>query len=505
MQENKKILCLGNNTEDTDQRTTELSVSAGKINHGLISKFNGVDVESFSPAVGFYHTSYVDLDHINLINLAYKFDEIIILDQPIESYQTTYEFYQTISIGKRIAKTKIVIFQNKKFEHTLEDIVKENKSICILPFIQSVTINGNNIPCCRAGDMISKFDPTVPHDQDPKRNQLKEKMLRGEKSEKHCAVCYKLEDKNIPSPRINLTVEWANRLNIHSLKELNSIKEPVFYEVRASNQCNLMCRMCHPVNSSLIDNENKKTKIFPMVSYDYTGYQHINIDKIQKLYVAGGEPTISDDLYLFLKKCISKGKTDLEIQLNTNAVSLSTRFKSIIKHFSNITFEISVDGYEEVNHYVRWPTKWNKLIDNIDYLYENNHKISFNTVVSIYTITSLYNLIKFLSLRYNNPPHHLAQAEFGYDILSPYRCPVMETVVNVLLKIKQLDAYKNNITISSKIDNYYRHYISNPEIDLKKLKKFFEYNDKLDQTRNVKLKNYIPELEACRNLITNQT
>lgn len=505
MPKNKKILCLGNNTEDTDRRTTALSTSAGKTNYGLISKFDGVVVDAFSPTVGFYHTSYVDLDYSDLIKLTNKFDEIIVLDQPIESYQTAHEFYQTVSIGKRIAKTKTVIFQNKKFENTLEDIVKENKSVCILPFIQSVLIDGNNMPCCRAGDTLSKFDPTVPYDQDPGRNQVKEKMLRGEKLDKHCDVCYKLEDKNIPSPRIAQTVEWANRLNIHSLEELNSIKAPVYYEVRASNECNIMCRSCNPQDSKLIGIENKKTKIFPIRSYEHTGYQHINIDNIEKLYVAGGEPTISDDLHLFLERCLLKGKTDLEIQLNTNAVNLSTRFKSIIKRFSNVTFEISVDGYEEVNQYVRWPTRWSKLIDNIDYLYGNNHKISFNTVISIYTITSLYNLINFLSSRYNDAPHHLTQAAFEHDILSSYNCPAIEKVVGILSNIKKLDAYKNNLTISRRIDDYYTYYTSSPQIDLEKLKEFFEYNDKLDQTRNVKLKDYIPELEACRNLITKQT
>ena len=501
----KRILCLGNNTEDTDRRTTELSVSAGKTNYGIISKFDGVDVDTFLPPVGFHHTSYVDLEYSDLIKLANKFDKIIMLDQPVESYHTTHEFYQTVSIAKHIAKTTTVIFQNNRLENTLEDIVKENKSVCILPFIQSVPVDGYNMPCCRAGDTLSKFDPSIPYDQDTGRNQFKEKMLKGEKLDKHCDVCYKLEDKNVISPRISLTVEWANRLNIHSLEELNSIKEPVFYEVRASNECNIMCRSCNPKDSNLITAENKKTKIFPVKSYEYAGYQHINIDNIEKLYVAGGEPTISDDLYLFLEECLSKGKTDLEIQLNTNAVNLSTRFKSIIKHFSNITFEISIDGYKEVNQYVRWPTKWNKLIDNIDYLYENNHRISFNTVVSIYTITSLYDLINFLSLRYKDLPHHLTQAGSNDDILSSYNCPTIDTVVSMLLKIKQLDTYKNNVTINSQIDSYYTHYTSSPEINLEKLKKFFEYSDKLDQSRNVKLKDYIPELEACRSLITKQT
>jgi len=499
MLKNKCILCLGNNTEDTDQLTSVLSGSAGVTNYGIISELDGIDVDVFAPEAGYYHTSYYDIQFGNLVRLLDKFDEIVILDQPIESYPDEHGFFQTISAGKQVSKTKTVIFQNKTYEHTLEDVVKENKSFCILPFIQSVPINGKNQPCCHSTVEISKFDPTIPYLKDQGRNQLKEKMLIGEKSDKHCSVCYKAEDKNIISHRIRSTTEWANRLNIYSLEELKLIQEPVFYEVRASNECNIMCRSCSPENSSLIKTENKKTKIFHIDQYAYTGYQHINIDKIEKLYVAGGEPTISVDLNQFLLKCISKGKTGFEIQLNTNAVNLSTEFKSLIKHFSNVTFEISIDGYEKVNQYVRWPTKWNKLINNIDYLYKQKYRISFNSVVSIYTITSLYDLINFLSIRYKNVTHHLTEAIFKNDILSPYNYPVRETVVDTLSKIKQLDIYRNNLRINGQINNYYTQYTDSSQIDLAKLKKFFEYNDRLDQSRNVRLTDYIPELEACQN------
>ena len=45
------------------------------------------------------------------------------------------------------------------------------------------------------------------------------------------------------------------------------------------------------------------------------------------------------------------------------------------------------------------------------------------------------------------------------------------------------------------------HYDKNFKLDLEKLKAFFEFNDKLDQSRNIKLADYIPELEAARKLI----
>jgi sulfatase maturation enzyme AslB (radical SAM superfamily) len=290
-------------------------------------------------------------------------------------------------------------------------------------------------------------------------------------------------------------------LKTHSINELTKITDPVYYEIRASNQCNLMCRMCFPGNSSLIDKENQKLKIFNKFRYQYTGFDHVNIDNIEKLYVAGGEPTIMPELYKFLEDCIEKKETSFEIQLNTNAVSLTKQFKSLLKHFNNFNFEISVDGYDLVNQYVRWPTDWKKLVNNIDYIFNQGHKISFHSVVSIYNITSLYSTIEFLNNRYKKVPIHLSTVRFRDNILSPYLFPDRELVVANLEKIKKLDVYHNDLVLKSKIDEYLNYFNTNHDIDLSTLAAFFEYNDKLDSSRDVKLIDYIPELEQYRTLI----
>jgi len=377
--------------------------------------------------------------------------------------------------------------------------------MCLLPFIQSVTINGKYYACCRSAP-ISKFNPFIKYSEDNKRNAIKQKMLAGEKLDKHCEYCYKLEEEDIVSPRITETIEWANRLNIKNINDATKINSPVYYEVRASNQCNLMCRMCNPVASNLIAQENKKLKIFNQLKYRYTGFDHVNIDNIEKLYVAGGEPTVMPELYTFLETCIEKEKTNFEILLNTNAVSLNKKFKSLLKHFDNFNFEISVDGYGLVDQYIRWPTNWNKLINNIDYIYNQGHNISFNSVVSIYNISSLYSIIDFLSNRYKKIPIHLSPVIFTYlkkDILSPYIFPDAKLVIDNLNKIKKLEIYHNDLVLKSKIDEYLNCFDTKHVVDLSTLASFFEYNDKLDRSRNIKLIDYIPELEQYRTLINN--
>jgi MoaA/NifB/PqqE/SkfB family radical SAM enzyme len=493
----KKILCLGNNTEDTDIRAKLVAQERNLEYHGLIT-----EVKEINP--GCYQTSFYDMSYNDLIELSKHIDDVIILDQSKDSYLDDHAFYQTISLGKHLKSTCNVIFLDESFNYTVEDVLKTNKSLCILPFIQSVTINGNYTVCCLSHTPISKIKSTINYSGDANRNLIKQKMLAGEKLDNYCKICYDLENKKILSPRITQTLEWANRLNIKKINDLSEITNPIFYEIRASNQCNLMCRSCNPDSSSLIKKENQKLKIFDKSKYQYTRFDHVNIDNIEKLYVAGGEPTIMQELYTFLEGCIQKEKTNFEIQLNTNVVSLNKKFKSLLKHFNNFNFEISVDGYGLVNQYVRWPTNWDKLINNIDYIYSQGHKISFNSVVSIYNIASLYSTVEFLSNRYEKIAIHLSPVTFTYvkkDILSPYIFPDAKLIIDNLDKIKKLEVYHNDIVLKSKIDEYLNYFNTNHVVDLSTLESFFEYNDKLDESRNIKLIDYIPELEQYRTLI----
>jgi len=497
MPNNKKILCLGNNTEDTDIR-------ARKVANEHAIQYNGLLTQVVDILSGCYQTSFYDISYGDLLILSNQFDEIIILDQKKESYLDEHGFYQTISLGKYLNQSKKVTFLNQSFNYTIADVLKENKSLCILPFIQSVAWNDENHACCRSKKILSKFDQLLQYSADPNRNQLKDNMIQGVMVPEYCHSCYELEQHSIISPRISETVEWTDRLNIKKIEEIANIKSPVFYEIRPSNQCNLMCRTCNPGWSSLINKENQILNIFPQENFKYNNFKHVDITKIQKLYVAGGEPTISSEFFDFLQSCIDYGNTDFEILINTNAVNLSTKFKKLISQFSNVAFEISVDGYREVNQYVRWPTNWDKLVSNINYIQTNGYKFSFNCVVSIYTISRLDQLIQFLSTQYQTAPIHLTAVAFNDDILSAGVFPNRELLLTVFDNIKTFEVYKNDIILKSKIDAYYNSF-KHQWLDQKKLLQFFQYNDLLDASRDVKLIDYIPELEACRKSLTKQT
>jgi hypothetical protein len=87
------------------------------------------------------------------------------------------------------------------------------------------------------------------------------------------------------------------------------------------------------------------------------------------------------------------------------------------------------------------------------------------------------------------------------DILSPYIFPDAKLIIANLDKIKKLKIYHNDLVLKNKVDEYQDYFKNKHIIDLPALASFFEYNDKLDISRNIKLIDYIPELEQYRTLI----
>ena len=134
-----RILCLGNNTEDTDVKTRRLAEQQSVECHGLISELDhAIDLESIQHP-GYYHSSVYDLEYYRLIEIAQEFDQILILDQPREQYSHPDAFYKTIRAAKQINNTVPVVYLDLTYNTNItffEDLTKTNKSFCIFPFIE---------------------------------------------------------------------------------------------------------------------------------------------------------------------------------------------------------------------------------------------------------------------------------------------------------------------------------------------------------------------------------
>lgn len=493
-----KILCLGNNTELTDTQTKERALNSSTDFHGLISDIDArVDLTK-TPLNGYYHTSILDFSKERLKQLINLFDKIIVLAQEVDLWNHPNELFETINLANTHHNVEFESDTYKIVEYWY-NLINKNNSFCIFPFIEYVVIQGSTTVCCRSEIPVASIDCNFIADKN--YNSIRNKMLNNVRV-KNCSYCYKLEDSGIVSPRITESAEWANRLQLTNVTDLKTIKNPVYYEIRASNKCNLQCRMCDPESSHLIENEYNELGITNAKTRTFVDFDVINFTNLQKLYIAGGEPLIDKNFYSFLKRCIKNKVTDFELIVNTNATKLNSTFKKLIKHFNNFQFTMSLDGLERINHYIRWPSVWDEIIDNINYCVNNGYTVTFNVTVSIYNVSLLYDILHFIDTEYNGHHCHIQLASSPNDILSAYNFPDRTVALKNLLKIQTLGLYNVNAETKSLIDNLIAHYSNlNWKNNKNKLQEFFIFNNKLDNHRNIYLKDYIPVLSKFENTV----
>jgi hypothetical protein len=207
------------------------------------------------------------------------------------------------------------------------------------------------------------------------------------------------------------------------------------------------------------------------------------------------------EVYDWMQKCIDQNKTDFDFTLGTNGQRINKKFLNLTKHFTNLNFSVSLDGYGIVNDYWRWGSKFQTVIENMHILEKQGHNININCVPGIYNVTNLHLLLEFLDREF---PATTIYMQINYFALqSAYNHPNAKLVLESMDRCRQTSVYfSHGKSCKTTIDSLYTHYSNDPTCDLKSLKEFFEYNDKLDQARNVRLADYIPELEDCRKYIS---
>lgn len=494
-----KILCLGNNTQDSDNQVEILAKQYKLVNHGLISDlYLKFDFEKFSVLDGLYHTSVLDMSIGRISKLSQFFDKIIILDQPLKTWNHPDEFYATHNLALNL--DCLVEWINPTDKSQVEywsELVNSNTSFCIFPFIELLTNNNHTTVCCRSSTPIVNINDLTDFATDKNYVSIRQDMINGRQIPKHCNACYKLESRGIKSARQQETVEWAIRLDLKSVNDLLKIQKPVYYEVRPSNVCNIMCRICSPQASNKIEREWKTLGWIDSDSkISYSNFDVVDTTDIKKLYVAGGEPTAMPEFYEFLQTCIDKQDTNFEFLVNTNAVKITDKLLNSISKFDNLQFIVSIDGYKQANDYSRWGSDWNTVINNVEKILQDGHRVTFNVTVSLYTIFQYKELLEFLNTSF---PNCLIHCQFAENIY-PFVFEFSSDLIYKLEQIRFLDAYHNDVLLASFVDGAI-NLAKNSKLDRDKLQHFFYFNDTLDISRNSCLNNYIPELEKLRELL----
>ena len=252
----------------------------------------------------------------------------------------------------------------------------------------------------------------------PTLNTIRKQMLSGQKPAQ-CQRCFTEEYSGIQSHR--KTCQKHYPILDEALKNTSidgSTKHKIQYiDLRLENLCNLRCRMCNPYTSRKLVKEHLKIgNITQEIAKNLTkSRNHENLwaflDKqlnhVDLIYIAGGEPTLITEHFILLTKCIENDLAkNISLKYSINMTNISSHFFDYWKEFKQVRLFCSIDGFEKVNEYIRNPSDWNTIDKNLQKIekyidkYQNIYS-EVNTTVQIYNITHLTDLFEYLK-QYKN-------------------------------------------------------------------------------------------------------
>lgn len=242
-----------------------------------------------------------------------------------------------------------------------------------------------------------------------------------------CERCKNIESNGLPSMRthrINRLMEdgLAENLQTNIIEhtqangEIDLVQFPLReIDFRFNNRCNLKCRSCSPESSTswytdfyrigetqlwdggrpeleFFEDENKNVKaVFDR--YDWSDGINVldrlpkNLEKLSRIYFAGGEPLLEKRHAEFLKQLIAAGiSKNIYLEYNTNLSVLTEETLNLWKEFKFIGVGVSMDGVGKFHEYVRFPSRFSNLERNLDKL--DNANLNLRGWIS-YTVSIL--------------------------------------------------------------------------------------------------------------------
>jgi hypothetical protein len=232
--------------------------------------------------------------------------------------------------------------------------------------------------------------------------------------DKHCMVC-KEQERLSPTESHRIVYldkfdkehgeyrKYTDALESYIESDMN---DPFYLTMEynaPNNFCNLKCHMCGPYNSSSYAKENKAIGVSQgkgMTSSWLNGRTWVNdeddmekytdiIKNLIEMKLVGGETLALTQNYDMMDKAIDMGVSDqMRLVITTNATLTPKMGKrgdifNYVPHFKDCQMNISVECWGEKNNYIRFPSKWPKIMENVKrFAKMPRTKILFATCVS---------------------------------------------------------------------------------------------------------------------------
>ena len=208
-----------------------------------------------------------------------------------------------------------------------------------------------------------------------------------------CWICKSNEISNIPSFRTGMIEKFGIKTNLTG---------PLRLDLTISDNCNLACRTCGPHLSTFWQKFLKDNNI-PILSDENIGINNaskiikildnLNLSNLKMVVYSGGETLLGNEYWevtKYLVDSVPNANKNLTIVFQTNGtMPIKEKYFEIIEKCHLVKLNISIDSIGDKFEYLRWPAKWDQLVNNIQ-----NFKnfLPFNVMFSFVETISIFNL-----------------------------------------------------------------------------------------------------------------
>jgi len=336
-----KVLCIGNQTADTDIRTSHVAETNNSVNHGLVT-----DAQFQPNYPGYWHTSLADHDYNTILQLAQRFDSVYFLDQDYAALN--YNLYRELKKSMTVQCENADMFDKQLY---WQDQFKNNLSLCVFPFIMQ-----SNRLCHISSSFIS----------DDELDVVKQNMIAGVKNSQ-CEHCYAIEGRptgfqprapkwgESNSPRESGSANWIANLDLQSVDDLLALNKSYYYIVEHGD--------FNGISDDALLNSNTWIRIVDTKTVEMPEFQD------------------------FLNKCIFNKSTAFTLLFSVNnAADVDDSLLSMLDYFDNVTVTVQLDNVVD-------STCMHKIKNK-------NHTINFVCLVSINNIHLLDKIFKFIDTEF---------------------------------------------------------------------------------------------------------
>jgi hypothetical protein len=193
-------------------------------------------------------------------------------------------------------------------------------------------------------------------------------------------------------------------------------------DLRLGNLCNLRCRMCSPISSKLLIAEFAELNGLPVDDERIARLSRLDwftrdetwrlfekfLPNIERLHFAGGEPLLIPQMFDFLERAVSLGHArNITLSYITNLTTLPQALVNLWPSFRQVILTTSLDGFGALNTFIRYPSRWEAIDENLRRLDVEGWKLGctevyFNTTVQVYNILRLDELLEYTLAAFEN-------------------------------------------------------------------------------------------------------